>query len=453
MVVVGPFGWPRKRCGEVVMAQDKTTLLIENGHVIDPANGVDAVCDVFVEGRKIAAVGGDVPGDADQVIDAKGLIVTPGLIDLQVHFREPGREDRETLETGSKASLAGGVTSVVCMPNTAPAADNQSVIEFVIKRAHELDLINIYPAGTITAGQDGLSLAEMAELKSSGAIALTDDGVDVQDEGLLRRAMEYASTLDMLLMSHCETDTLTGGGVMHEGWVSTQLGLAGTPAESEDLAVQKNIMMAKLAGARLHLLHNSTIGAVDAIKQAKQSGHKYLTAEVSVQHFALTDEECLDYNTHAKMYPPLRSRDHVDYIVQAIKGGVFDAFTTDHAPHIESDKNTSFDDAAFGSIGVETSFAVMNHYLVQAGHISLAQGIEKMTVGPANILRLDRGTLSVGADADIALFDVSCKWVVDAAGQSFSKGRNCIFNGKSLTGKCVKTIVGGCIKYSDGEIL
>ncbi|MBI1326149.1 MAG: amidohydrolase family protein [Alphaproteobacteria bacterium] len=429
-----------------------TTLLIKNGHVVDPANNVDAACDIFIKDGKISALGKNISEKAEAEIDAKGLTVTPGLIDMQVHLREPGREDKETLETGSKAALAGGITSVVAMPNSNPDADNQTVIEFVIKRTRELDLINIYPAGAITKRREGMHLAEINELKTSGAIAVTDDGVDVQNESVLRRAMEYAKTCDMLLMSHCETSDLTEKGVMHEGWVSTQLGLAGTPAASEDLAVIKNIMLGQLCNARLHLLHNSTSGAANAIRNAKKQGYKNLSAEVSVQHFALTDEECLGYNTNAKMYPPLRSRDHVDAIIKAIQDDVFDALTTDHAPHIEPDKLEAFQDAAFGSTGLETSFAVMNSYLVKAGHINFSKGISKMSVEPARILRLQKGTLGVGADADIALFDTNHSWTVEST-RGFSKGKNCIFDGKKLTGKAVCTIVGGRIKYREGQIL
>jgi len=435
-----------------------TSILIKNGHVIDPANGVDGELDILIVDGKIAEIGSSLKAKAEETIDAKGLTITPGLIDMQVHFREPGREDRETLETGSMAALAGGVTSVVTMPNLSPVADNQSVIEFIIKRARELDLINIFPSGSITKAQEGSRLAEIMEMKNSGAIAITDDGVDVQDEGILRRAMEYAKTCDILLMSHCETNSLTEGGVMHEGWVSTQLGLPATPAISEELAVEKNVALAKLTGARFHALHNSAAGAVDTLRRARKAGYTNITGEVSVQHFALTDEECMGYNTNAKMYPPLRSDDHVKAIIAAIKDDTITALTTDHAPHIEPDKLAPFVDAAFGSTGLETSFAVMNTYLVEAGHIALAKGIEKMTKGPADILRLNKGALSKGslakgADADIAIFDCKKKWTVDAYKNSFSKGKNCVFDGKELTGKAIYTIVGGRIKYREGEII
>jgi dihydroorotase len=429
-----------------------STLLIKNGRVVDPKNGIDAISDVLVKEGKIAAVGKSLKEKADTTIDASGLVVTPGLIDIQVHFREPGREDKETLETGSMAALAGGVTSVVTMPNTTPIADNQTVIEFILKRARELDLINIYPAGSITKGENGAMLSEINELKNSGAIAITDDGVDVQHEGVLKRAMEYARTCGMLLMSHCETEELTEGGVMHEGWVSTQLGLPGISAATEDLAVFKNILLAEDTGARLHLLHNSTAGAMREIRAAKTRGAKNITAEVSVQHFALTHEECMGYNTNAKMYPPLRSQEHIDAVIKGIQDGTVDCFTTDHAPHIEPDKIKAFQDAAFGFVGLETSFAVMNTYLVKKKHIDFSKGIEKMTIAPAKIIGVDKGRLSIGADADIAIFDIDKEWTVDAK-KFFSKGKNSPFIGKKLTGKAIHTIVGGKIRYSEGEIV
>lgn len=429
-----------------------SSILIKNGRVVDPKNSRDEVTNLLVVDGKVANIGALDTTVADTIIDATGLVVTPGLIDLQVHLREPGREDKETILTGSRAAVKGGVTTLVAMPNTNPKADNQSVIEFVLKRAREVGLINVLPTGTITRGQDGELLSEMRELKNSGAVAVTDDGVDVQDVGLLRKAMEYAKTHDILVMSHCETNSLTAGGVMHEGWVSTQLGLPGTPAVSEDLAVEKNLMLVKLTGARVHLLHNSTAGAVAAIKRAKAEGYSNITAEVSVQHFALTDEECLSYNTDAKMYPPLRSKEHVAAIIEAIKDGTIDALTTDHAPHIEPEKLLPFIDAAMGSVGLETSFAVMYTYLVVPGHISLPAGIALMTHKPAAIIGAPKGSLAVGADADIAIFDIETAWQVDPK-QFESKGKNCVFKGKTLTGKAKHVIVGGVVKMKNEVIL
>lgn len=428
------------------------SLLIQNGRVVDPQNSTDKIIDVFIEKGKISHIGKSLKVKAKKTIDATGLTVTPGLIDMQVHFREPGREDQETIETGSQAALAGGVTSVVCMPNLNPVADNQTVIEFIKKRARELDLINIYPTGSITKGQDGQRLAEINEVKNSGAIAVTDDGVDVQDEWVLKRAMQYCNTCDMLLMSHCETDALTEGWCMHEWWVSTQLGVPGVPALSEDMAVYKNILLAEETGARLHLLHSSTSGAMRAIREAKKRGAKNITAEVTVQHFSLTDEECLGYNTNAKMYPPLRSQNHIDAVIKAINDDTIDAFTTDHAPHIEPDKLLPFQDAANGFVGLETSFAVMNTYLAEKWLVDFSKGIEKMTQGPAQILWIDKWHLSVWADADIAIFDTKKQWSVDEK-QFFSKGKNSPYIGKKLTGKALYTIVWGEVKYKKGKIV
>lgn len=429
-----------------------TSILIKNGLVVDPASKREEVANVFIDNGTIAAVGTGAPEKADVVIDAKGLVVAPGLVDLHVHFREPGREDMETIETGSKAALAGGVTSVVTMPNTAPIADNQTVIEFILKRARELDLINVFPAGAITKNEQGAMLAEMKEMKNSGAVALSDDGVDVDDAGVMLKAMEYAKTHDMLLMNHCETPELDESGVMHEGWVSTELGLPGIPEVAEDHSVAKGIMLAKRSKARFHISHMSTRGAVEELREAKQAGMTNVSGEVSVQHFALTDEECRGYNTNAKMYPPLRSQDHVDAIIEGIKDGTIDCLTTDHAPHIEPDKIKPFQDAARGTVGLETAFAVMYTYLVKPGHVSLSDALALMTHKPAAIIRQQKGTLEIGADADVAIFDTKEEWTVDPA-QFFSKGKNSVFAGKKLTGKPVYTIVGGRLKYDHGSVV
>jgi dihydroorotase len=426
-----------------------TSLLIQNGRVIDPKNKRDGITDVFIKDGVIVEIGKNLKVKASRKIDATGLVVAPGLVDMHVHFREPGREDMETLETGSRAALAGGVTSVVTMPNTNPIADNQTVIEFILKRARELGLVHIFPAGAITKNESGAILSEMRELKNSGAIGVSDDGVDVNNPGLLLNALEYARTHDLLVMNHCETPELDDHGVMHEGWVATELGLPGIPEVAEDHSVQKGILLAERSGARFHISHMSTKGAVAALRRAKKAGLKNISGEVSVQHFALTDEECRGYNTNAKMYPPLRSRDHVSAIVKAIKDGTIDALTTDHAPHIEPDKTKPFADAARGTVGLETSFAVMNTYLVEKKHISLSEGLALMTHRPAEIIRKDKGTLSVGVGADVAIFDLNQEWTVNPR-EFFSKGRNSVFEGKKLKGKTVYTIVGGKVLYENG---
>lgn len=427
-------------------------ILIKNGRVIDPENKRDEICDISIVEWKIKEIWNNISGEFEREIDATGKIVTPGFIDMQVHLREPGREDQETIETGCKAALAGGITSIVCMPNVKPTADNQTVIEYILSKAQKLDLARVYPTGAITKGLGWRELAEMNELKDSWAIAVTDDGLDVQDENILRRAMQYAKNCDILLMSHCETNTLTDWGVMHEWWVSTQMWVPGVPAITEDMAVYKNILLAEDTGARLHLLHNSTAGAMRAIREAKARGSNNITAEATFQHFSLTDEACLEYNTNAKMYPPLRSQRHIDAVIEAINDDTIDAFTTDHAPHTEPDKLMAFADAPNGFVGLETSLAVANTYLIETGKVEISKVIQKMTSGPANILWIDAGTLSEWAAADIAIFDPKAEWIVDE-NKFFSKGKNSPYIGMKLTGKVTHTLVDGVVKFEGGEIL
>lgn len=427
-------------------------ILIKKGRIIDPVNNRDEITDIYIRDGYICELWNNLFFDAEKVIDATGLTLTPGLIDMQVHLREPGREDQETIESWCRAALAGWITSIVCMPNTNPVADNQSVIEYVISKARGLDLARVYPTGSITKWQKWNEISEMSELRNAGAIAVTDDGVDVQDENILLRAMQYAKNTDLLLMSHCETSNLTNEGVMHEGWVSTQMWVPGVSAITEDMAVYKNILLAEETWARLHLLHNSTSWAMRAIREAKLRGAKNITAEVTVQHFSLTDEACLWYNTNAKMYPPLRSQKHIDAVIQAIQDDTIDAFTTDHAPHTQPDKLKPFSDAPNGFVWLETSFAVTNTYLVEKKHISLSKAIEKMTSWPAKILGIPWGTLSVWSPADIAIFDTQQKWTVDEK-KFFSKWKNSPYIWKELTWKAIYTIVGWEVKFEKWEIL
>ncbi len=341
------------------------------------------------------------------------------------------------------------------MPNSTPAADNQTVIEFRLpkSRARELDLINIYPSGAITKAREGNRLAEINEMKNSGAIAVTDDGSDVQDENVLRLALQYAKTCGILLMSHCEMNALTGDGVMHEGAGCRRSSVCrARPRHPRTSPCKRTSCSARCAKRGCISFIYRRPGQRKQIKNSqKRKGYKNLSAEVCVQHFALTDAECRGYNTNAKIVSAVAALpDHIEAIIEAIKDDTIDAFTTDHAPHIEPEKLEPFQHAAFGSTGLETSFAVMNTYLVKAGHIKLSKGISKMTCEPARIIRINKGTLSKGADADIAIFDTKKEWTVDAR-KGFSKGRNCIFDGKKLTGKAVCTIVGGKIKYRDGK--
>jgi len=429
-----------------------TTLLIANGHLIDPKNGIDAPMDLLIREGKVIEVSKNIPASsADKILDAQGKYIFPGLIDLQVHLREPGREDRETIETGLRAAINGGITSVVSMPNLNPVADNQAVIAYQLKRAKELQLANLYPTAAISKGQKGKELSEMRETKLAGALAVTDDGVDVQSPGILQKGMEWAKTFDLLLMSHCEEESLHDDGVMHEGKISTEMGLSGISAEVEDLAVLKNVLLAQKTGCRFHALHCSTARGLDFLRQTKKDTLT-ISAETCPQYFALTDEICKNYNTMGKMYPPIRSKEHQKAVIAALKDGTIDAISTDHAPHLLSEKMNSFDDAVYGSVGLETSLALSYTHLVQAGHLTLSELVEKMSVNPARILGIDRGDLSIGSIADITLFDAKSSWTIDSKNFE-SKGRNCVFEGMTVIGKATDVLVAGILKKQKGKVL
>lgn len=421
------------------------TLLLKNGHVVDPKNGVDTITDIFIENGIITKIGKNLSPQDTETIDCTGKHIFPGLIDLQVHLREPGREDKETIETGLRSALAGGITSVVSMPNTTPVTDSQSTVEFQIKRAKELDLANLFPSGAITKGQKGKEISEMWEMKNSGIVAVTDDGVDVQDEGILEKAMEYAKTHDLVLMSHCQNDSLSGGGVLHEGEISTKLALPGISPQAEDMAVYKNLLLAEKTGCRLHLLHNSTKGSVELIESFQKKGVQ-VTAETCPQYISLTDEVCDHYNTQGKMYPPIRSKDHQKALIEGLKKNIISVISTDHAPHLWFEKEKPFMESTWGSVGVECSFAVCYTHLVQPGHISLSELVEKMTINPANVIQIERGTLSIGSVADISVFDLQKEWEVKVE-EMETKGGNCVFEGMKVFGKPSVVLVGGIIKH------
>ncbi len=421
-----------------------TSILIQNGRLIDPKNGIDEITDILIEQKKVKAIGKNLK-KADAAIDATGKIICPGLVDLQVHLREPGREDRETIETGLKAALAGGITSVVSMPNLNPVADNQTVIEFQLRKGELLQLANIFPAGATTVGQKGKYLSEMRELKLAGAVAVTDDGVDIQNAGVLEKAMEWAKTFNLPVFSHCEEVSLHNGeGLMHEGQWSTRLGLPGVSAQVEDYGVFRSILLAEKTGVQFHALHCSTKKGLEIIAQAKQ-GNSKITCETCPQYFALTDEICKNYNTDAKMYPPIRSIEHQQAVIKRLKDGTIDCISTDHAPHIPPDKCKPFAEAAHGSVGLETSLALGITHLVEPNHLTFSQLIEKMSTNPAKVIHIDRGHLSLGATADITIFDPKEEWIVDPK-QFQSKGRNCVFKGMKLTGKVTHVFVAGVQK-------
>lgn len=427
--------------------------LLQNGHLVDPKNNRDEIVSLLLRDGKAEIVSSEFNDPKVEVIDATGKYLFPGFIDLQVHLREPGREDKENIFTGSRAALKGGVTSVVTMPNTTPVADNASVIAYQITQSEKAGYIRLFPTGAITKGQEGETLSEMKELRDAGAVALTEDGKDVQNKGLLEKAMEWAKTFDMLIMCHSEDESLHDHGVAHEGIMSARLGLSPVSAEVEDLAIEDNIALARKTGVRLHLLHISTKKGVDLLRKAKAEGLP-VTGETCPQYFALNDRILEGYNTFAKMYPPIRDEEHRLAILEGLADGTIDAISTDHAPHLLSEKMRSFDDAAFGSVGLETSFALGYTHLVETGVLSLSRLIELFAAGPARVLQksAELGHLGERAFADLVIFDPEASWTIDPNAFE-SKGRNCVFEKMKVQGKIETVFVGGEMKMRDGVIL
>src|SRR6266850_2519422 len=422
-------------------------ILITNGYVIDPSQGVNGGKDLLIEDGRVSGLlerGHEIPGGAE-VFDATGLIVAPGFIDLHTHLREPGQEYKETIATGAAAAVAGGWATICAMPNTDPDNDSPAVTRFIIEQAERAQLANVFPIGAITKGSGGKELAEMGEMKNAGIVAVSDDGRPVASAGMMRRAMEYARGFDLPVVDHCQEPTLSAGGVMHEGRWSLVLGLRGMPAAAEEVDAVRDCVLARLTGARVHLAHVSTLGALEAVRRAKEAGLP-VTCEVAPHHWTLTDEAVADYDTNTKMNPPLRSREHVDGILEAMKDGTIDAIATDHAPHHADEKELEFDEAPFGITGLETAVSLAFD-LVNRGLISLERVVEMCATNPARIFGLrDRGSLMENAHADVTILDPQVEWVFDAK-RSRSKSRNTPFHGRSLTGAAVATIVGGRLVY------
>ncbi len=422
-------------------------LLIANGYVIDPAQQVNAGRDVLIdEGRVVGLLDRSeaAPEDA-HVLDATGLIVAPGFIDLHTHLREPGQEYKETIATGSAAAVAGGWASVCAMPNTDPINDNPAVTRFIIEQGQAANLANVFPIGAVTKGSGGKELAEMGEMKNAGIVAVSDDGRPVPTSGMMRRAMEYARGFDLPVVDHCQDHSLSAGGVMHEGRWSLILGLRGMPAAAEEVDVVRDCVLAKLTGAKVHIAHVSTRGALEAVRQAKNEGLP-VTCEVAPHHWALTDEAVAEYDTNTKMSPPLRSREHVEAVLAAMKDGTIDAIATDHAPHHADEKALEFDQAPFGITGLETAVGLAFD-LVHNGLIDLERVVQMCSTNPARIFALaDRGSLKANAHADVTILDPQLEWVFDV-NRSKSKSRNTPFHGRSMHGAAVATIVGGRLVY------
>jgi len=422
-------------------------LLVANGYVIDPAQQVNAGKNLLIEdGRVIGLLdrSDPIPEDAE-LLDATGLIVAPGFVDLHVHLREPGQEYKETIATGAAAAVAGGWTSICAMPNTDPINDNPAVTRFIIEQGQAARLANVFPIGALTKRSEGRELAEMGEMKNAGIVAVSDDGRPVPSSGMMRRAMEYARGFDLTVVDHCQEPSLSAGGVMHEGRWSLILGLRGMPAAAEEVDAIRDCALAKLTGASVHLAHVSTRGALDAVRRAKDTGLN-VSCEVAPHHWTLTDEAAAEYDTNTKMSPPLRSQDHVDAILEGMKDGTIDAIATDHAPHHADEKALEFDEAPFGITGLETA-AGLAFELVHRGLIGLERVVEMCATNPARIFSLhDRGCLLPNAHADVTILDPQIEWVFDVK-HSKSKSRNTPFHGRTMTGAAVATIVGGRLVY------
>ncbi len=449
-------------------------IVINGGRIIDPGSGLDAILDLFIEDGKIVRIGKDVRGarcevrgaeppearkgkgskatknaesaiNADRVMDATGLVVCPGLIDMHVHLRQPGREDKETIATGTLAAARGGFTAICCMPNTDPVNDTRSVTEFILDTAKREGAVQVYPVGAITKGLKGEELAEIGELFEAGCVALSDDGRPVMNSELMRRAMEYATMFDLPIIPHSEDLHLSGSGVVHEGLVATELGLRGIPSASEASMVARDLLLAELTGARLHIAHVSAAESVRVIREAKARGIR-VSCEVTPHHFTLTEDAVRGFDTNAKMTPPLRSEADRQALLEGLRDGTIDVIATDHAPHTAQEKEQEFDLAPFGVIGLETALGLTLNTLVAPGILSLSQAIAKVTSEPARILKLQKGRIAEGADADLTILDPNREWSVDASGFA-SKSRNTPFHGWRLKGGMVATLVAGKVVW------
>lgn len=427
-------------------------LLIRGGRVVDPSQSIDQVGDVLIEDGKVASVessislGSDFQGD---ILDAKGLLVTPGWIDIHTHLRQPGFSHRETIATGSLAAAAGGFTSIACMANTNPVNDNSFVTSYLYQKISTEAVNNIYVVGALSKGLKGEELAAIGSMWEVGIVGISDDGLTVMNSYLVRKAMDYSRRFDLVVMSHAEDSFLKGEGVMNEGFHSSKFGLRGIPHTSEDAIVARDILLSELTGAKLHVMHVSTKGAVELIRQAKQRGVK-VTAEVAPHHLVLTDEVVGNYDTNTKVSPPLREPEDLEALANAVADGTIDALASDHAPHTEEEKEVEYDQAEFGMVGLETAFPLYYRGVLSKKY-SLKRMIEAMTVRPAQIIDIPKGTLQKDVDGDITVSDLSQTWEVDKA-EFFSKSQNTPFHGYKVQGKVCHTIVKGKIVYQSDHL-
>jgi dihydroorotase len=426
------------------------TIQIAGGRIIDPSQDIDRLGDLWLSRGQVLPFGEGYE-EAEIVIDARGMIVCPGLIDAHVHLREPGNEEDETIATGATAALAGGVTAVACMPNTIPAIDTQGAAEFVVLQGQRARKAHVYPVGAVSKGRKGEELAELGQLVAGGAVAFTDDGAPVASAALMRRALEYAKMFDRPIMQHCQVPELTVGGVMNEGFESMRLGLAGMPAAAEDIMVARDIRLAEITGGRLHIQHISTARSVELVREGKRRGIR-VTAEACPHHFTLTDERLRTFDSNFKMNPPLRTWSDVEAVIGGLKDGTIEILATDHAPHAPEKKMRELDQAPFGIIGLETLVPITVTYLIDPGHLSWPEVVRMLTLSPAQLLGIPKGTLKPGAEADVTLIDPSTRWTIDPA-RFRSKSRNCPFAGWEVRGRAHTVIVGGEVRYTLGGIV
>jgi dihydroorotase len=421
-------------------------LLIKNGRVIDPSTKTDETLDILIDKKKIVDIKAKINDKDARIIDASRLVITPGLIDMHTHLREPGQENKETIQTGSLAAAHGGITTIACMPNTSPVNDSRGVTEYILSEAKKNAVVNIVPIAAVTRGLQGEELTDMADLRDAGAIAFSDDGMPVANSQIMRRALEYSQLLDAVIIDHCEDKELSGQGVMHEGYYSLLYGVTGIPSTSEETMVARDIILAQKARSRVHLAHISTRNSAELIRNAKEKKIK-VTAEVTPHHLLLTDESLKDYDPNFKMNPPLRSLEDVEALIEAVKNGTIDVFATDHAPHTPDEKAVEFDYAPFGIIGLETAVPLLLDKLVNKNVISLERFVRMMSTHPAEILGLDnKGKIHIGADADLTILNLHKEMTIDTS-KFKSKSRNCPFDGWKCRGIPVMTIVGGKIVF------
>jgi len=427
------------------------SLLIKNGRVIDPSSNVDQVCDLLIDNGKVSRIERGIQAPGTPSLAASGLIVAPGFIDIHVHLREPGREDEETIESGSQAAAAGGFTSICCMPNTDPINDSPTVTYYIVKEAERRAVTRVFPIGAISIGSAGEKLAEIGEMVEAGAVGISDDGKPVMNGQLMRRAMEYSLPFKIPVIEHCEDLHLSAHGSMNEGYQSTVLGLKGMSRTAEDTMASRDIILAELTGAHIHIAHLSTRGALDLVRAAKRKGI-HATCEVTPHHFTLTDAACCGYDTNTKMSPPLRTEDDVEALIEGLADGTIDCIATDHAPHNPNEKMLEFDRAPFGITGLETALGVSLTRLFHTGKITLNRLVELLTINAARIINKPLGTLSIGAAADVTLFSTEAEWVYDV-NQTKSRSRNCPFHGMKLKGQVAGTVVAGKVVYRDEGLL